>query len=221
MPPTAPRCARCFRSRPRRAGREGGRQRRAQGLLASRGGAILSNSSGVARMSGPSAGRRDESSSRLPPRSTACSCEPRRTSHGLPETGVEAGSTRQPPVIPKWLRSTRPPSNSSNRCFPCASTAASLRPSSLGATPVTRARGCTASTASSSPTSRSSARAARRIVSPSGTSGTKNGPPRAGDEPSLDEQGQDGRLRHRLAVEALDRQPLPPASAGVIDERRE
>ena len=52
------------------------------------------------------------------------------------------GSTRQRPVIRRWLRTTTPPSNRSRRFLPTASTDSSTRPSIRDATPVTCARGC-------------------------------------------------------------------------------
>src|SRR5581483_11359817 len=52
-------------------------------------------------------------------------------------------------------------------------------------------------------------------------SGPQNGPAGAGQEARLDEERHRLRLRHGLAVEPLDREPLRPAAPHVRDERGE
>ena len=59
-------------------------------------------------------------------------------------------------------------------------------------------------------------------MSPSGTQlGAQDRPPRAGGEAGLDEEGQERRVGHGLAVEPLDRKPLAPVPARVLDEGAE
>src|SRR5215217_7916664 len=120
-------------------------------------------------MSGPSRGGRATIWRRLPPTSTASRSRPRRTSHGRPWRGRPAGSSRHRPVMPRWLRTTTPPSKRRIRFFPTASTASSVRPSTRSATRVTAPRGCGLSAARRSPTSGCRSRAARWRESPSGT----------------------------------------------------
>ena len=80
---------------------------------------IASSSSSGARMSGPSAEtRRADVSSTAPPRSTAFALSPVSTSHGMPRTGASGAIVRQLPDMPRWLRSTRPPSKRRRRFLP-------------------------------------------------------------------------------------------------------
>ena len=133
---------------------------------------IASSSNGSSSTSGPS--RRATSpvpSSRIGPFQSTPSCvAPRRTSHGRPTRFAPRGSSRQRPVMRRWLRSTAPPSKRSSRFLPTASTDSSRRPSSRSAIPFTAARGCGVSTSTRSPTSGCKRAAARRSESPSGTS---------------------------------------------------
>src|SRR5215831_3365654 len=121
-------------------------------------------------MSGPSLRATPWSSSRTGPfqRTPVC-LAPRRTNHGVPKTAASRSSTRQRPLIRRWLRRTRPPSKWKRRFLPIASTLSRRRPFSRGASCLTAARGCGVSTSSSSPTSTCSRRAARWMASPSGT----------------------------------------------------
>ena len=52
-------------------------------------------------------------------------------------------------------------------------------------------------------------------------SGPEHGPPRPGHEPRLEQDRHNGRLGHRLAVEALHREASPPAArtSRVLHER--
>ena len=70
-------------------------------------------------MSGPRAATcRAVVSSTAPPRSTAFALSPVRTSHGEPRTGTSGAIVRQLPDMPRWLRSTRPPSKRKSRFLP-------------------------------------------------------------------------------------------------------
>src|SRR4030095_6270341 len=120
-------------------------------------------------MSGPTRlTARAFSSSTGPPHSTASRGPPRRTSQGRPRQARPRSRIVQRPVIRRWLRSTRPPSNRSTRFFPTASTLSRRRPSRWSPTPVAAARGCGVSTSTPSPTRGWSRRAARWSESPSG-----------------------------------------------------
>ena len=122
-------------------------------------------------MSGPS--RRTPwppSSSTGPFHCEASSSGERRISHGAPRMASPRGRTRQRPRIRRWLRSVTPPSKWSRRCLPTASTRSSRLPSSLPAMFSAAARGMGVSTSTRSPTRACRRRAARWMLSPSGTS---------------------------------------------------
>ena len=97
--------------------------------------------SGPRRRSVPFARRSTE-----PFQSRASSSAPRSTSHGRPCGGDPAGTTRQRPVMPRWLWTTTPPSKWRSRFLPRGSTVSSTRPSTARATALPRGCGADAST---------------------------------------------------------------------------
>ncbi len=87
----------------------------------------------------------------------------------LPRMVSPRGRTRQRPRIRRWLRSVTPPSKWSRRFLPTASTPSNRLPSSLPAMFSAAARGWGVSTSTRSPTRGCRRRAARWMLSPSGT----------------------------------------------------
>src|SRR5688500_17914010 len=124
-----------------------------------------------------------------------------------------------PPIL-RWEWSVSSPSKRMNRCLPCASTESTGRPASRSGQRSIACRACGVSIATISfPTSTApTRRAAAWIVSPSGT---ERQFPRPLAEAELDEQLLDRGADDRLAVEALEGQPLEPPPADMLCESLE
>src|SRR3954447_11045698 len=134
---------------------------------------ISSSAGGSARMSGPPRRRPPlPSSSTGPFQRTPSRVSPRSTSQGRPTRCSPRGRSCQRPLMRRRLRRTTPPSNSSSRCLPTASTFSSRLPSRRSASWSDCARGWGVSTSIRSPTRGCSRAAARCRLSPSGTTVT-------------------------------------------------